>query len=74
MKKAVFLDRDGVLNRAIIKNGNTLLLGGIIEKQTSDEEEGVPFLRHLPIVGFAFRHHRHEIKDKELIIMISPSW
>jgi type IV pilus assembly protein PilQ len=59
---------------AIIKNGNTLLLGGIIEKQTSDEEEGVPFLRHLPIVGFAFRHHRHEIKDKELIIMISPSW
>jgi type II secretory pathway component GspD/PulD (secretin) len=59
---------------AMIKNGNTLLLGGIIEKQTSDEEEGVPFLRHLPILGFAFRHHRHEIKDKELIIMISPSW
>ena len=59
---------------AIIQKGNTLLLGGIIEKQTSDQEEGVPFLRHLPILGFAFRHHRNEIKNKELIIMISPSW
>jgi type IV pilus assembly protein PilQ len=59
---------------AIIKKGSTLLLGGIIEKQMSEQEEGVPFLRHIPILGFMFRRHRKEMKQKELLIMIQPEW
>jgi type IV pilus assembly protein PilQ len=59
---------------AIVKKGNTLLLGGIIEKQFSEQKQGVPFLRHVPLLGFAFQRHRKEEKDKELLIMIQPSW
>lgn len=59
---------------AIVKKGNTLLLGGIIEKQFSEQKQGVPFLRHVPLLGLAFQRHRKEEKDKELLIMIQPSW
>jgi len=59
---------------AVINKGNTLLLGGIIEKQTSDQREGVPVLRHIPIIGLLFQRHRKEVKNKVLLIMIQPSW
>lgn len=59
---------------ADIKKDNLLLLGGIIEKQYNEQKEGVPFLRHIPILGAIFSHKRKEVKEKELLILLQPDW
>lgn len=59
---------------AIVHNKNTLIIGGIVEKQRSDAVEGVPILQHVPILGLLFKRHHKQIQTKELLIFIHPQW
>ncbi len=55
-----------------LKDGQTLLLGGMIQQKLSTTDIGVPFLRHIPIIGYAFQNTNHVWEETELIIMVSP--
>ena len=39
----------------IIRNGDTIVIGGIFTKEISDAENGVPFLSKIPILGWLFK-------------------
>lgn len=49
----------------------TVAIGGIYETNQTVQHEGVPVLRHIPVLGFFFRSH-HKLKDRrELLIFIT---
>jgi type IV pilus assembly protein PilQ len=56
----------------IVKNGETIVIGGIYTESDSESETGVPFLSKIPLIGGLFKRDT-KTKDKtELLIFITP--
>ena len=56
-----------------IKNGETIVIGGLLRSSSSDIKTKVPILEKIPFLGQAFRHKNTSKTDRELIIFITPS-
>ncbi len=55
-----------------IKDGETIVLGGLIRENYEDTVRGIPFLSDIPLIGPLFST-TNRIKDKtELVILITP--
>lgn len=57
----------------IIKNGDTIVIGGIFTKELTDAENGVPFLSKIPILGWLFKKQSIVDEQNELLIFITPT-
>lgn len=56
-----------------IKDGDTVVIGGLIHKEKSQTISKLPFLGDIPVVGALFRHKGiPATKDRELLIFITP--
>ncbi|MBU0549098.1 MAG: type II and III secretion system protein, partial [Candidatus Omnitrophica bacterium] len=56
----------------MVKDGNTLVIGGLIKNKTTDTVQKVPFLGDIPILGIFFKHRTKTVEKKDLIIFITP--
>ncbi len=55
-----------------VRNGETIIIGGLIQEKDSVKEDRVPLLGRIPLLGALFKGHE-KIKDrKELVIMLRP--
>jgi len=62
-----------VINTAVlVDNGQTVVLGGILEKTSRDDKTQVPFLGDLPGVGSLFRTKARRDSRSELLIFVTP--
>lgn len=57
---------------ARVKNGEFLIVGGLIDKKETNDDNGVPFLEKLPLIGYAFKHTKEFTNKRELIILLRP--
>jgi type IV pilus assembly protein PilQ len=57
---------------ALVKDGETTVIGGIYTRQTSTRVNEVPFLSKIPILGFFFRNKNDTDDHTELLIFITP--
>jgi len=56
-----------------VKDGETIVLGGLIRNKTSETDTTVPILSKIPLVGALFRHKsRPGDQDRELLVFITP--
>jgi type II secretory pathway component GspD/PulD (secretin) len=55
-----------------VKDGQTIIIGGLRERQPSIQESKVPVLGNVPIVGALFRKVNNELIESELGIFITP--
>ncbi len=53
-------------------SGETVVLGGLITKDTSQTRRGIPYLSNLPVVGALFRHEIETVERDELLIFLTP--
>ncbi len=56
-----------------VQSGETLVLGGLIKESRTNGSEGVPYLRHVPVVGWAFGSRGKSVARTELVVMITPT-
>jgi general secretion pathway protein D len=56
----------------IIKNGETIMLGGILFQSESETNSKVPLLGEIPIVGALFSHEDKSLRNSELLIFLTP--
>ena len=64
--------RDLDLKNIRIKDGETLVIGGLIQESEQKTVNKVPFLGDLPLVGPLFRSTSTSKAKSELVIMITP--
>jgi Flp pilus assembly secretin CpaC/cell division septation protein DedD len=57
---------------AVVQDGETLAIGGIIQEQKSRDRTGVPYLMDLPVVGRFFSTTSDQTDRTELVILITP--
>jgi len=60
------------LKNVRIKDGETLVIGGMIQEVESKTVNKIPFLGDLPLIGSAFRSSNTSKTKSELVIMITP--
>ena len=64
--------RDLTLKNIRIKDGETLVLAGLIKENESQTIKKMPFLSDLPFVGVFFRGNTNSKKREELVIVVTP--
>ena len=70
---ATLLNRRNLdLKNVRIKDGETLVIGGLIQEVESKVVQKIPVLGDLPLVGAAFRSSSTKKVKNELVIMITP--
>jgi MSHA biogenesis protein MshL len=55
-----------------VKDGQTVILGGLIAESKSKNEEGVPVLKDIPLFGRVFKSSEKQSSKTELIITLTP--
>jgi type IV pilus assembly protein PilQ len=62
-----------IVTNVIVKDGSTIVLGGLFVEDTFAQRRQVPVLGDIPILGAAFRGHDDRTNRRELIFLIRPS-
>lgn len=55
----------------IIKDGETIVMGGLLKDVKKKEEIGVPVLSKLPILGWFFKRHTYDSEKIDLLIFLT---
>ena len=66
-----FLQRS-VTSKVVVKDGQTLVLGGLIRETGTDGQSGIPVLYKVPVLGALFGQTTQEESRTELIVLITP--
>lgn len=56
-----------------VRDRDTIMLGGLIETQKSENNSGVPVLKDIPLLGYLFRSTAHNDNRNEMIVLIRPT-
>jgi type IV pilus assembly protein PilQ len=58
--------------QVLIKDGDTVVIGGMLKSNEVDSESGVPGISKIPILGWLFKKQTKETTAEELLIFITP--
>lgn len=58
--------------RAVIRNGQTAVIAGLIGTSDEDVERGIPFLKDIPVLGWLFKSRSVVRNRTELAIFVTP--
>lgn len=56
----------------LVKNGQTLVIGGFFTKTVTETKTGIPILKDIPLLGLLFGHTASEERKREVLIFITP--
>jgi len=56
-----------------VRDGQTIIIAGLMQEKTLENYTGVPFLDSLPLLGGLFRYKTRTKTNSELVIMITPT-
>ncbi|MBW2603947.1 MAG: type IV pilus secretin PilQ [Deltaproteobacteria bacterium] len=56
----------------LVDDGDTIVIGGIRKTRKDIGEEGLPYLRKIPVLGWLFKTKKDEDTGEELLIFITP--
>jgi len=70
---AVAIDTQEMGTQVLVKNGETIVLGGIFQTLELNDDRGVPILSSLPVVGHLFKHQQQQRQKRELVIFVTPT-
>ena len=55
-----------------LRNGETLVLSGVIQREQQSDENAVPHLGEIPVLGRLFKSERFNSRESELVVFITP--
>src|SRR5262249_8776654 len=70
--KIPVVDTSQAETRVMVKDGVTIVIGGLIKDEKVESINKIPVLGDLPLFGFAFRNKDNSIKKTELVIFLTP--
>jgi general secretion pathway protein D len=56
----------------IAKDGQMIVTGGLIADDVSETDEGIPYLKDIPVLGHAFKANSRARAQKNLLIFLTP--
>jgi type IV pilus assembly protein PilQ len=59
-------------SHVLVRDGETIVLGGIYRDNSSVNEQGVPFFRDMPGLGWLFRNNSKSKTREDLLVFMTP--
>ena len=56
-----------------LRNGETIVLAGLLQREVSTDVDKVPLLGDIPILGALFRSKRYQNKETEMVVFVTPT-
>lgn len=66
------IEENNITTQVTIRDGQTLIIGGLISEETNTLEGGVPFFKEIPLIGFLFKKKRELKNYVERVMYITP--
>lgn len=54
------------------KNGQVVVIGGLLQNKKTNLDAGVPWLSRIPLLGYLFRQKKESTVKSELVILLQP--
>lgn len=55
-----------------VRDGETVAMGGLIRERTKHSENGLPFLKDIPFLGYLFKSQNETIEKNDLVFFLRP--
>lgn len=66
------IDRRSADTVVVTRSDKTVVIGGLISNQKSDQDSKIPILGDIPIIGYAFKRKNTNRSKTELLIFLTP--
>ncbi len=67
------IDRREANTQVIIRDGETMVIGGVFIDSQNNSVVGVPYLSRVPVLGWLFKQKTESVAKQELLIFLTPS-
>ncbi len=67
-----FKDTTEVTTNVLVRDGHTLVIGGLFRDVVTSDSTRIPWFGNLPVVGPLFRGNVDEVTREEVIVLITP--
>ena len=69
---AMSINTKRVKTQVLVENGGTVVIGGIFELTETDQENKVPLLGDVPVLGNLFKQRTRKADKQEMLVFITP--
>ena len=66
------IDTREIDTKALVKDGQTVVLGGLRKREVSQDISKIPFFGDVPLIGKLFTDTSESVETNELLIFITP--
>lgn len=66
-------DTRTIKNAVLVKSGETVVLGGLMDEKTQEKVSKVPLLGDIPVLGYLFRSTTNTTSKRNLMVFIRPT-
>ncbi len=67
------IDRREATTQVIVRDGETMVIGGVFVDTQNNNVQGVPYLSRIPVLGWLFKNKSEAVSKQELLIFLTPS-
>ena len=67
------IDRREATTQVLVKDGETMVIGGVFVDTQSNNVSGIPYLSRVPVLGWLFKSKTENVSKQELLIFLTPT-
>lgn len=67
------IDRREATTQVIVRDGETMVIGGVFVDTQNNNVQGVPYLSRIPVLGWLFKNKSESVSKQELLIFLTPT-
>jgi type IV pilus assembly protein PilQ len=67
------IDTRSLDSNVLIKSGDTLAIGGLLQDEVTKGRTKVPLLGDIPLLGYAFQSHTNTRTKRNLLVFVTPT-
>jgi type II secretory pathway component GspD/PulD (secretin) len=71
--KVPIISRQYIETEAVVRSGETIVLGGLVDTQKSNDNTGTPWLSNLPWIGYLFKVEKKSDSVKNMLIFVTAT-
>ena len=67
------IDRREATTQVNMRDGETMVIGGVFVDVQGNNVQGVPYLSRIPVLGWLFKNKSESVSKQELLIFLTPT-
>jgi type IV pilus assembly protein PilQ len=67
------IDRREANTQVMVRDGETMVIGGVFIDTQNNNVQGVPYLSRIPVLGWLFKNKSESVSKQELLIFLTPT-